>query len=162
MPCLRLTHAAVSFALLAGAAHAETMDQQKAEAFVAPFYEMLSNLGTADVAAGIAAMATPDYRSYGSNDKGDALPEIAAGLKALGTAVPDLAFRVVDVIPADNTIVVRGEATGTPVVPFFGVEPTGKSFRIMSIDVWTLTDGKVSAIHHVEDWATAIRQLSGG
>jgi predicted ester cyclase len=149
-------------ALATGSAWADPMPQAEAEAFVAPFYAMLSHLGTADVATELSGMVTPDYRSYGENDTGIAVPDIAAGLKGLGMAVPDLAWTVVEVIPADGRIIVRGEATGTPVVPMFGVPVTGKSFRIMSIDVWTVADGKVSAIHHVEDWATAIRQLSGG
>jgi hypothetical protein len=32
----------------------------------------------------------------------------------------------------------------------------------MTIDIHTVMDGKLVAAHHVEDWASAIRQLSGG
>lgn len=154
----------VALAFSAAAAASEPMSQAEAEAFVAPFYELLSQAGTADIAAGIEAIATPDYRSFSSNDESAGVPaaDVASGLKGLATAVPDLALRPVEVIPAEGRIIVRGEATGTPVAPFFGVEPSGTSFKIMFIDIWTVTDGKVSAIHHLEDWAGAIGQLTGG
>jgi hypothetical protein len=54
---------------------------------------------------------------------------------------------------------VRGEATGTPVQPFLGVQPTGKSFRTMSIDVHTVKRGKIVRTYHLENWTVAIRQL---
>jgi predicted ester cyclase len=148
--------------LSAGTTQANPMTQAESEAFVAPFYALLSHAGTADIATEMAGMVTPDYMSYSANAGGQAVPEIAAGLKGLATAVPDLTWTVVEVIPAEDKIIVRGEATGTPVVPLFGIPPSGKSFKIMSIDIWTLVDGKAKSIHHVEDWATAMRQLAGG
>ena len=75
--------------------------------------------------------------------------------------MPDLAWDIKDVQVASNdTVIVRGEATGTPAREFFGVAPTGKSFRVMSIDVHTIRDGKMARSYHVEDWAGAVRQLS--
>ncbi len=127
-----------------------------------PFYAALADAGTADIGAVLSAIAVPDYRSYASNETGTPAAAVAAGLNGFGTAVPDLDWRVVEVIPADGKIIVRGEATGTPVAPLFGVPPSGQSFRIMSIDIWTVAGGKLVSIHHVEDWATGIRQLSGG
>ncbi len=38
--------------------------------------------------------------------------------------------------------------------------PSGKNFRIMTIDIHTVQNGKLVAAHHIEDWAGAIRQLS--
>jgi hypothetical protein len=32
----------------------------------------------------------------------------------------------------------------------------------MSIDVHTIEDGKIKRSYHLEDWAGAMRQLSGG
>jgi predicted ester cyclase len=42
------------------------------------------------------------------------------------------------------------------------VPASGKSFKIMSIDIHTIEDGKIKRSYHVEDWAGAMRQLSGG
>ncbi|MEM9676581.1 MAG: ester cyclase [Pseudomonadota bacterium] len=80
----------------------------------------------------------------------------------LGQVVPDLKWTPEEIIPLeDGRFVVRGTATGTPVGPFFGVDPaTGKSFEIMSIDIVTLKDGLITNIYHLEDWTGAIAQLT--
>ena len=41
-----------------------------------------------------------------------------------------------------------------------GVPHGGKSFRIMSIDIHTVKDGKLQRAYHVEDWIGAARQPS--
>ena len=79
----------------------------------------------------------------------------------LGQVVPDLEWKTNEIIPLDGRFVVRGTATGTPVGPFFGVDPaTGKSFEIMSIDIVTVEEGLITHIYHLEDWTGAIAQLS--
>lgn len=80
----------------------------------------------------------------------------------LGQVVPDLTWEPQEIIELhDGRYVVRGLASGTPVGPFFGVEtPTGRSFEIMSIDILTLEGGKITHIYHLEDWTSAIAQLS--
>ena len=80
----------------------------------------------------------------------------------LGQVVPDLTWEVKELIALDDgRFVVRGEAAGTPIGPFFGVEtPTGRSFSIMSIDILTLEEGKIVHIYHLEDWTSALAQLT--
>jgi predicted ester cyclase len=41
-----------------------------------------------------------------------------------------------------------------------GVPHGGKSFKLMSIDVHTIADGKLTRSYHLEDWMGAVRQLS--
>ncbi len=42
-----------------------------------------------------------------------------------------------------------------------GVDTDGsKSFEIMAIDIHTVVDGRIVELHHLEDWPTAIAQLS--
>lgn len=81
----------------------------------------------------------------------------------LGQVVPDLSWEPQEVIALDDgRFVVRGLASGTPVAPFFGVEPaTGRRFEIMSIDILTLDAGKIVHVYHLEDWTSAIAQLTG-
>lgn len=74
--------------------------------------------------------------------------------------IPDLRWEIKDTLVDGNRIIVRSEASGTPTGPYFGVQLTGKSFRIMTIDIHTIKDGKAVTAHHVEDWAGAIRQLT--
>ncbi len=80
----------------------------------------------------------------------------------LGQVVPDLTWEPQEIIELDDgRYVVRGLASGTPVGPFFGVEtPTGRSFEIMSIDILTLEGGKITHVYHLEDWTSAIAQLT--
>ena len=41
-----------------------------------------------------------------------------------------------------------------------GAPHSGKSFKLMSIDVHTIEDGKLTRSYHLEDWMGAVRQLS--
>ena len=83
-------------------------------------------------------------------------------LAFLGQVVPDLTWVPQEIIETgDNRLVVRRLATGTPVGPFFGVDPaTGKSFEIMSIDIVTVEGGLITHIYHLEDWTGAVAQLT--
>jgi len=56
-------------------------------------------------------------------------------------------------------VIVRGEVTGTPAGELFGVPHTGKSFKIMAIDIQTAKDGKIAKTYHLESWLVAVRQL---
>jgi hypothetical protein len=57
--------------------------------------------------------------------------------------------------------VVRAEAAGTPARELFGVKPTGRSFKTMSIDVFTVRNGKLSSAYHIENWVGALEQMRG-
>jgi predicted ester cyclase len=77
-----------------------------------------------------------------------------------GQAIPDLKWEIAEILQDGNRYVVRGKATGTPVMPFLGVEPTGKGFEIRSIDMHTVENGKIVRFYHVEEWLQAIGQVS--
>ncbi len=68
-------------------------------------------------------------------------------------------FDIKEVLVAGDRVVVRGEVTGTPAGELFGVPHTGKSFRIMAIDIQTIRDGKIVSTFHMENWLSAIGQL---
>jgi predicted ester cyclase len=55
---------------------------------------------------------------------------------------------------------VRGEATGTPAGELFGAKPTGKRFKTMAIDIFTLKNGKLASAYHVENWVGALQQIN--
>jgi predicted ester cyclase len=77
----------------------------------------------------------------------------------MGETIPDLAWKVVDIDVLGDMIIVRGEATGTPVAEFFGAAPTGKPFKTMAIDLFTVRDGRLAQAYHIENWMTALEQL---
>jgi predicted ester cyclase len=54
---------------------------------------------------------------------------------------------------------VRDEVTGTPAGDLLGVPHSGKSFRIMAVDIQTIRDGRIAKTFHMENWLSAIGQL---
>lgn len=76
--------------------------------------------------------------------------------------IPDLKWEPQEMINEGNKFVVRSIASGTPNGDFMGLPTSGtKSFRIMTIDIHTIEDGKIQSVHHLEDWGTAMKQLKG-
>ena len=144
--------------LLPGAAPAQTLTIEQARAAIAPFYQAL-NAGN-DAVALMNQATSPEWMSCGGNDVCRSRDQVGASIAGLQKTVPDLKWEIKEVLVSGDRAIVRGEATGTPAAPFMGVPPAGKSFRIMSIDVHTIKDGKLVRAYHVEDWMGAVRQLS--
>ncbi len=68
-------------------------------------------------------------------------------IKVIGsfaTSIPDMKFEIKEVLVAGNRVIVRGEVSGTPAGAMFGglIPHSGKSFRIMAIDIQTVKSGK--------------------
>lgn len=105
---------------------------------------------------------SPDVVSIPTPPGGEGAQGMINTVGFLGQVVPDLVWEPQEIIETeDGRFVVRGLATGTPVGPFFGVDPaTGKSFEIMSIDIVTVEDGLITHVYHLEDWTGAIAQLN--
>ena len=139
---------------------AQTMTVEQARKQIAPFYEMLNQPANKDIKALSEQALSPDWKSYSSETDFKGRDGFVAQVGGFGKLIPDLKWDIKDVMVDGNRIIVRSEASGTPVGPFFGVAPSGKSFKIMTIDIHTIKDGKAITAHHVEDWASALRQLS--
>ncbi len=74
--------------------------------------------------------------------------------------IPDLKWEPQEILNEGNKYIVRSLASGTPNGDFMGLPTDGtKSFKIMTIDIHTIIDGKVVEVHHLEDWGTAMKQL---
>lgn len=134
---------------------------ESARALIAAFYDALNQPAQKNIAALIHSVASPDWRSYAGESISKGREEFILQAQGFGRAIPDLAWNVKDVLVCGNRIVVRSEATGTPAGDFLGAPHTGRSFKIMTIDIHTVQDGKLQMAHHVEDWALALRQLAG-
>jgi predicted ester cyclase len=146
-------------ALLISPARAE-MSADAARASVAPFYKALNAEFASDSADFIRQATAPDWVSCRGNDICNNRDEVIAGIAARLKSVPDLKWQIKDVLVSGDQVTVRGEATGTPAADFFGAAPTGKSFKVMSIDVHTLQGGKMVRSYHIEDWMGAVRQVT--
>jgi ketosteroid isomerase-like protein len=132
---------------------------EEARRIVAPLYDALNRPSEKDVPALLARACHDDYQSYHTNQDFMTRDQLAAAFKTVGEAVPDLAWRIVDLHVVDDMIIVRGEATGTPTADFFGAVPTGKPFDTMAIDLFTVRHGKLARAYHIENWMTAIEQI---
>jgi len=131
-------------------------------AVVQAFYDRVLNGTTAgDLPHRIDQVLAPNWVTMGNNIGSNDVAYFTKALQGFGQAIPNLKWEVQEILVTGNRYVVRGRATGTPAKPFFGVEPVGKSFDIMSIDIHTVEQGRIVLSFHVEDWAGALRQLRG-
>ena len=132
---------------------------EAAKRIVGPLYDALNQPQRKDVGALLAQACHPDYKSYSTNEEWLTRDQLAGVFKQLGASIPDLSWSIKDIWTSGDRIVVRGEATGTPVGEVFGARPTGRSFKTMSLDVFTVRGEKLASAYHVENWVGAMQQL---
>jgi predicted ester cyclase len=149
--------AAIGF--MASSAGAE-ITAEAARDSVAPFYKALNAEFAKDRPELIKQSTATQWVSCRGNDICVGRDEVIAGLGQRLQSVPDLKWEIKEILVSGNQVTVRGEATGTPVGEFMGAPYTGKSFKLMSIDIHTLEGGKMVRTYHIEDWLGAVRQLS--
>jgi predicted ester cyclase len=136
------------------------MSPDAARAAVVPFYKALNAEFANDSAALIRQATATDWVSCRGNDVCNSRDEVIAGVAQRLKSVPDLKWEIKGMLVSANQVTVRGEATGTPAGEFMGAPRTGKSFKVMSIDVHTIEGGKMVRSYHIEDWIGAVRQLT--
>jgi predicted ester cyclase len=107
----------------------------------------------------LSSILTDDFVSYGSVDsKGK--DGLIGMLSFFWQLIPDLKWEPQELLNDGEKYIVRSKATGTPKGDFMGLSTDGtKSFDIMTIDIHKFFDGKIVTVHHIEDWAIAIKQL---
>ena len=155
----RVFATAIFVAVALAPASAE-MGPDAARAAVVPFYQALNAEFAGDSAGLIRQVTATDWVSCRGNDVCNSRDEVIAGVASRLKSIPDLRWQIKDVLVSGNQVTVRGEATGTPAAEFFGVAATGKSFKVMSIDVHTIEGGKMVRSYHIEDWMGAVRQMT--
>ncbi len=130
---------------------------------VEPFYtKILTRTSGADVAATAKAIISEDWKSIGDySGKTKSRDVFVKQIVGFGKLIPDMTWKIEEMIFSENRVIVRGRASGTPKGPMFGVDGKGKRWEIMSIDIHTVENGKIVTSYHIEDWAGAIRQLKG-
>ena len=130
---------------------------------VEAFYsELLSSTTSPDLPARVARVLSADWQSFGDySSPVKTREQFLIQLQRTAGVLPNLTWKIEEILQVDNRFVVRGRATATPVEPFMGVPPTGRSFEIMAIDIHTVVDHQIVTSYHVEDWHGAIQQLQG-
>lgn len=140
---------------------AEELTVEKARAIVTPWYSLFNVAENHDIKAVHEQVYTEDFQSCSGylpsecHDR-DASIQMISGFAQL---IPDLKVEIKDILVSGDRIIVRAEAKGTPAGELFGAPNTGKSFDMMTIDILTVRDGKISQTHHLENWFSALSQL---
>lgn len=134
---------------------------------VLPFYQKALTVNQETTPAEVLNnILADDFVSIGTVEAANKSKEQLIGqLAFFWKMIPDLVWEPEEIIVNGNQVIVRSKVTGTPNSPegkFFGVPTNGsKSFQTMSIDIHTVENGKIVKVNHVEDWATALKQVSG-
>ena len=143
------------------AASAQSLTEAQARAVIAPWYSLFNQPVQGDMKTLQEQVLTADYESCWGYLPAECWGRDAS-IKVVGgfaKSIPDMKFDVKEVLVAGDRVIVRGEVTGTPAGDLFGVPHSGKSFRIMAIDIQTIRDGKIARTYHVENWLSALGQL---
>jgi predicted SnoaL-like aldol condensation-catalyzing enzyme/predicted ester cyclase len=143
----------------ASSAAASDLTVELAERIVGPLYDALNQPQKKDVAALLAKACHADYKSYSTNEEWLTRDQLTDVFKQLGADIPDLSWSIKDIWTSGDRVVVRGEATGTPVAELFGARPTGRRFKTMALDVFTVRGDKLASAYHVENWVGAMQQI---
>jgi ketosteroid isomerase-like protein len=149
--------------VLAGAtaASAQNLTEAQARAVIAPWYSLFNVATRGDVRTIQEQVLTTDYESCAGYLPGECWGRDTS-IKVVGNfsnSIPDMKFDIKEVLVSGDRVIVRGEVTGTPAGELFGVPHTGKSFRMMAIDIQTIRDGKIARTYHMENWLSALNQL---
>lgn len=151
-----LAATSVAFAALASTAAADDKET------VQKFYDLLSNPGSEAHVSAFIETSSENWESVGDYSGENKTRDAFIGqMGFFDQLIPDLEWEVKAMHQDGAFITVRSRATGTPTGPLFGVDGQGRSFDILTIDIHELEDGKIIRSYHVEDWAGALRQLSG-
>jgi predicted ester cyclase len=138
----------------------DSVTVEQARLILAPFYDALNQPAKKDVSALLAKAVHPDYKSFHTNEEWLTRDQLAEIFKNMGAVIPDLKWVIKDLLTIGDQIIVRGEATGTPTGEFWGAKPTGKGFKTMAIDIFTVKNAKLASCYHIENWMTALQQIA--
>jgi len=145
----------------ASAASAQSLTEAQARAAIAPWYGLFNVANRGDVKTIQEQTLTADYESCAGSLPGECWGRDTSikVVSSFANSIPDMKFEIKEMLVAGDRVIVRGEVSGTPAGDLFGVPHTGKSFRIMAIDIQTIKDGKIARTYHLENWLSALGQL---
>jgi len=129
------------------------------EAVMAFYEKALTVNSTTRPTAVLTPVLADDFLSSGSVESKNK-EQLLGQLEFFWKLIPNLKWEPQDIINEGNKFVVRSIASGNPSGDFMGLPTDGtKAFKIMTIDIHNVKDGKILNVHHLEDWGTAMKQL---
>lgn len=111
------------------------------------------------VARVMGELLADDFQSLNTSEvKGKA--QLTGQVQFFWKLIPDLVWAPQELLQDGNQVVVRSLASGSPKGEFMGLQLDGtRSFKVMSIDIHTVVEGRITRVHHLEEWTAAIKQL---
>lgn len=127
---------------------------------VRPFYEdCLTVNKRADPSAIMNRLLADDFQSINISEA-KSKAQLIGQVQFFWKLIPDLKWEIQEMLQDNNWVVVRSVASGSPKGDFMGLSLDGsRSFRIMTIDIHTVAENRIKQVYHLEEWATAIKQL---
>jgi len=154
--------AAVAVLIPVGAAHAQaapatTSQKTMSEREVRQFYDRY-----------IAALNAHEFDrmpefiadSVTLNGNPGTRADVMAVLKGDAVKVPDLRWRLDNLVVDGNRIGARLTNFGKPTQAWLGAEPTGKRFEVTEYAVYTVSNGRFIHMAAIHDSATMAKQLA--
>lgn len=86
--------------------------------------------------------------------------DILAVQRDEASSVPDLHWELTNLIIDGDRVGAQLINTGTPAKQFVGVQPTGKSFKVVEYAVYQIIDGRFKHMAAIHDAEEVKRQLS--
>jgi predicted ester cyclase len=130
---------------------------------VRAFYtRCLTTNANTDVAAVMGDLLADDFQSINAGET-KTKAQLIGQVQGFWKLIPNLKWEVQEMLQDGPRVVVRSLASGSPKGDFMGLSLDGsKSFKIMTIDIHLVENGRLKTVHHLEEWTTAIKQLKAG
>lgn len=140
----------------AEATEAPLISPEAAHVFVAPFYRALS-AGADD---GMEQLKSVTARSWvlctGNGETAcESREKTIQDALQFRRDIPDIVWSVKEVYVSGDTIIVRGEVSGTPAKEYGEHLKKGRRFSTLSVDIHMVKDGKITRTYTVADWLRA-------
>lgn len=108
---------------------------------------------------GIEARNTNVVEAFVSFFPADWHEEVRRAFNSVTEAFPDIHITIEELIGEGNKIVSRWTAQATHLGSWQGIAPTGKTVKWTGLDLYTLTDGKITGVVREQDTLGLLRQL---
>jgi len=137
------------------------MTHEEVHAIVAPFYTHALTVNTQTSSTEVLNRILADNFQSLNGQETKTKAVLIKQVEFFWKLIPNLKWEPQGFVVSGNKVVVRSVASGSPIGSFMGLQLDGsKSFRIDTIDIHEVEGGQVVRVYHLEDWATAIKQLS--
>lgn len=127
---------------------------------VRPFYTDCLTVNThTDATTVMGKVLADDFKSMNGLET-KTKEQLMGQVQFFWKLVPDLKWEIQEMLQDGNRVIVRSMASGSPKGDFMGMPLSGsKSFNIMTIDIHTVEGNQIKQVYHLEDWASAMKQL---